>query len=97
VIENPHLWSDLDGSDDEGTAAQAELLIASDRVVLMGRPTTGSALSGRPGPATVSDRINRLRTYVISSLSPCRTRTGTAPPGMHHTFHPIQHPKELIP
>jgi dihydrofolate reductase len=68
VIQNPQDWPSLGSSGNEGNRIQAELLERCD-AVLMGRHTydgfapVWSARSGDP----VSDRMNTLRKYVVST------------------------------
>jgi dihydrofolate reductase len=68
VIADPQLWPSLGSSDDRGGTIQTELLLASD-VLIMGRHTyevfapVWPTRSGDP----VSDRINTMPKYVVSS------------------------------
>jgi dihydrofolate reductase len=68
VIEKPHTWPSPGGFSQEGNAVQSELLLACD-AVLMGRRTYdlfAPVWSTRSGD-TLSDRMNSLPKYVVSS------------------------------
>ncbi|HEV8578656.1 MAG TPA: dihydrofolate reductase family protein [Thermoanaerobaculia bacterium] len=68
VIENPHLWPALEGSDERGTTIHTELLRTCD-AVLMGRRTYEGFAPVWPKRSgdEFSDRINSMRKYVVSS------------------------------
>jgi dihydrofolate reductase len=68
VTEGPHHWPDTLPSDERATAIQTDLLLSCD-AVLMGRRTYDGfapAWTSRSGDP-VSDRMNSMRKYVVSS------------------------------
>ena len=69
VVENPHLWpSTRAADDDQGTTIQTDLALSCD-ALLMGRRTYDGfapVWPTRSGDA-VSDHINTMRKYVVSS------------------------------
>jgi dihydrofolate reductase len=68
VIANPQHWPSSDVADDTGGIIQAELLLGCD-AVLMGRHTYDSFAAAWPARSgdPVSDRINSIPKYVVSS------------------------------
>ncbi len=68
VIANPHLWPSGRVSDDAGVAMQTELLASCD-VLIMGRHTYDSFAAAWPTRSgdPISDRINTMAKYVVSS------------------------------
>lgn len=68
VIQNPQNWPSSDIADDSGGIIQAELLLGCD-ALLMGRHTYDSFAAAWPSRSgdPISDRINSMSKYVVSS------------------------------